>query len=631
MNKFYKIVISILLVLLIILFVIKGSSNKKIEDKYINGESISSIANLVNNQYSINEKLNSIVNNKKYTFEDPYIELNPYKISPLSAIIIFQTDNNEELKLYINGKYETTFESSKKHIIPIYGLREDFDNVIKLETSISTIEHTIKTEASNIKYPLKIAKSYKTDDLYFTVASYETYLTAWDYEGNLRFYLTTDNRMDVEWLENGHFIIGVTHGQFAENFLGFVEMDYLGKIYNYYTMENGFSFESQILSNGNIMSAGGSEAVYIRNQVIYEMNPMNGQKVSEINFTDIIKNIDPSFDEKYLGQKAIRNGFYYNEDTKELIVSFRGWDAIVSVNYETKQLNYIFTNPNNELFKNSVWDKYIIKLESGRYPLGEHSPKITNEGNIAFFNNGYNRYHGFENGGNDSVTSYSNNYSSAEIYKIDNMKARLVWKFDANKRLFSHQYGSISIDDDNKKLVNFGYVLKDDYRKSEKNTLSNAEASSDNIYARIYEIDNNNNIVFDAVCEEGKYRVFKHKLYTKNSKNTEVYRLNSFNTIPKIDLSIKTQKDINLVNMNEWIYSAELTRNTFVTNYDINQDDTIKLYLMNNDGKVYMLSYHDKNDSFKGRIFNIEIPSGKYALFIELNNQLYNPNRIYDF
>ena len=630
MNKVLRFVISLLLILLIVLFAVKGSSNKKIENMYLSGESISSITSFVNNQYEINERLDSVTNNKKYTLESPYIELNPYKISPLSAIIIFQTDKNEEVKLYINDKFETTFESAKKHIIPIYGLKENFDNVIKIETSSSTMEHIIKTNASNIKYPLKVSKSYKTDDLYFTVASYETYLTAWDYDGNLRFYLTTDNRMDVEWLENGHFIIGVTQGQFAENFLGFVEMDYLGKIYNYYTMENGFSFESQILSNGNIMSAGGDEAVYIKNQVVYEMNPENGQKVSEINFTDIIKGIDPSFDEKYLGQKAIRNGFYYNENTKELIMSFRGWDAIVSVNYETKQLNYVFTNPNNELFKNSVWNKYIVKLESGRYPLGEHSPKITNDGSIAFFNNGYNRYHGFENGGNDSVSAYSNNYSSAEIYRIDNMKAKLVWQFDADKKLFSHQYGSISIDSNNKKLINFGYVLKDDYRKNDKNTLSNAEASPDNIYARIYELDNNN-IVFDATCEEGKYRAFKHKLYNDNTMNTQVYKLNTYNTISKNKLEINNKNDLDLKNMNDWIYNAEFTKNTFTTNYSINQEDNIKLHLMNKEGKVYSLLYHDKTDSFKGKIFNIEIPSGRYALFIELNNQLYNPNKIYDF
>ena len=92
-------------------------------------------------------------------------------------------------------------------------------------------------------------------------------------------------------------------------------------------------------------------------------------------------------------------------DLKELVLSFRGWDTVLSVNYETKKLNWIFTDPSNELFKSKVWNKYKVKLVSGRYPLGEHSTKITKEGYIAFFNNGYNRLHGFENGGNDNLFS----------------------------------------------------------------------------------------------------------------------------------------------------------------------------------------------------------------------------------
>ena len=36
--------------------------------------------------------------------------------------------------------------------------------------------------------------------------------------------------------------LGTAQGQFAENFVGFAEMDYLGKIYNYYTFIVLFSF-----------------------------------------------------------------------------------------------------------------------------------------------------------------------------------------------------------------------------------------------------------------------------------------------------------------------------------------------------------------------------------------------------
>lgn len=625
MTKLSKTVIAIIIVLLIVFgYILTSNDSKKIE-KFFDKEAISIITDKVNNQYEINKRLNTIVEDNNYTINNPYIELNPYKISPLSAIIIFTTSTDTEVDLIINSKSVTKMESTKKHVIPVYGLKEDFDNKVELKMDDKTYEYIIKTNKSKNNYPLKISKSYETDDIYFTVASYETYLTGWDYQGNLRFYLTTDNRMDVEWLNNNHFIIGVSDGQFAENFIGFVEMDYLGKIYNYYTLENGYSFETQVLSNGNIMSAGGSTPVYIKDQVIFVIDPTTGKKVSEINFSDVFKSIDPTFPEKYLGQKAIRNGFYYNEDNKELIVSFRGWNCVFSVNYETKELNYIFTDPENELFKSNVWDKYKVTLESGRYPLGQHSPKITKEGYIAFFNNGYDRYHGFEAGGEDKVSYYKDNYSSGEIYKIENKKAYLVWSYDDKKKLFSHQYGSINIDSDNNKLVDFGYVLKDSYKKDPNATLSNAEASQDNIYARIIEIDKKDNIIFDAISEEGKYRAFKHKLYTDKTKNIDVSKLNIFNTILDTQLESASYKKSDLFNAEDWIYSADLTTNVFTTNYKIQDEDKLEIYLMNEKGKVYSFNYIDN------KIFNLNLPKGKYALFIKLNNTIYNTNKVYKF
>ena len=94
--------------------------------------------------------------------------------------------------------------------------------------------------------------------------------------------------MDVEWLDNGHFLIGTSQGQFAENFVSFVEMDYLGKIYNYYVPSNGYSFEFQSLSDGLFMLAGGKKPVYLEEQVIYTVNPSDGSTVNLINLSSLI-------------------------------------------------------------------------------------------------------------------------------------------------------------------------------------------------------------------------------------------------------------------------------------------------------------------------------------------------------
>ena len=624
------VIIAIIVCIILTIICIKETNKISV---YFESETQSSIPSYINDQYEINQKLMKVANNKNYTLDNAYVELNPYKISPLSAIIIFQTKEDEAIKVTINGYEFTTTEASKKHSIPIYGLYEDTTNVVVLEAGDQKVSYAIKTEKSGINYPLNIdyaSAKFTKNDIYFTVASYETWLTGWDTQGKLRFYLTQNNRMDVEWLDNGHFIIGTAEGQFAENFVGFVEMDYLGKVYNYYVPENGFSFESQILSNGHIMAAGGVTPVYVKEQVVYELDPKTGKKVSDINLSKIFKDIYPQFEDKYLGQKAIRNGFYYNEETKELVVSFRGWDTVFSVNYETKELNWIFTDPKNELFSDPVWNQYKVTLVNGRYPLGQHSTKITKDGYIAFFNNGYNRLHGFENGGEDKETSYLRNYSSAEMYDIKNKRARLVWSYNANKKLFSHQYGSVSIDDDNNKLVNFGYNAHDNYRHDKNGLLSESEKSPEHIYASIVEVDKYNRVIFRATCEEGKYRAFRHTLYNEETQNVDLGQLSYFNKVKKDKLDETSYKKLNLDTAQEWIYSLELTDNTLTTNYDIAEPDNIDIYFVNKSGKVFILNYKDKNDTQLKRIFNVDL-NGTYAIFIKVNDTLYNAHKVYEF
>lgn len=605
----------------------------EVVSNFLEGEKHTAILEMVSNQESINERLDKISNEKKYTFNDAYVEVNPYKISPLSCIIIFNTNKEETVTVYINDTLTTIMEATKKHVIPIYGLLENFDNKIKLVMNDEEIVYSMKTDASNLEFPLTVntrSETLNSEEMYFTVASYSTYLTAWDNLGNLRFYLTVDNRMDVEWLSNGHFLIGTSQGQFAENFVAFVEMDYLGKIYNYYVPSNGYSFEFQNLSDGTIMLAGGKNPVYLEEQVIYTIDPNSGDTKELINLAQVILSIDPEFDKVYLGQKAIRNAFYYNETTDELLVSFRGLDAVLSFNFKAKSLNWVFTNEANELFTREVWKNYLVKNKKGIYPLGQHSVIFTSEGDIAIFNNGYNRLHGFENGGNDLVSYYRDNYSSVDIFKISNNEAKLVWSFDDGRSMFSHQYGSVK-ETNLGYLMNFGYNLKNEYRLNEGGSLSKAEADQDNIYSRIIEVDKKKNILFDATCEEGKFRAFKHSLYSETTKNSNVAILNIYEKIEESLLEESTYKNENILSANEWIYTTNFTKNTFNTNYEINEDDEINLYLVNKTGKIYILKYKDKDTSAKNKIFNINLPNGEYSLYINLNGIVYKTNNVYKF
>ena len=611
------------------LHIYQGTSKSQ---KYFGDEVISSIYYEVSDQQEVNERLNKVTNDSSYTLTKAYTELNPYKISPLSGIIIFQTKNEEQIRVYVNNKYVTTMEASKKHTIPVWGLYEDFENTVRIEGATETADYTFKTEKSNLKYPLEVLENHQvTEDIYFMIASYSTHLTGWDTEGKLRFYLTENNSMDVEWLNNGHFLLGTPQGQNREQYIGFVEMDYLGKIYNYYTMKNGYSFEFQLLSNGNIMAAGGNVPVYMDHSMLYIMDPRNGNTVSDLDIYEIVKAIDPDFSDKYLGAGAIRNGFYYDENTNEVVVSFRNANTIWSFDYKEKKLNWVLTDPTNPLFQNEVWKQYLIETDTGRYPLAQHSPQLV-DGKLFYQNNGYDRLAVNDYGRSDAANTFNDAYTDCELLDIDRTthKAKTVWVYDQNKKWLSTKFGYARWNSDDSKLMNFGYIVNDDYRKT-TNTLLDLEKAPTDTSHRIIELDKDDKVVFDARSYEGKYRAFKHSIYSEVTNNISVNTLNMFNTIPNDSLTETTYRKVDLDNTVDWINSIDFTKNTLVTDYKFEKTDDVDIYLVNRAGKIYIMDYINPDDDKTAKIFNISLPVGQYALFIKVNDVLYKTNKVYQF
>ena len=105
---------------------------------------------------SLVERQDKITNNLKidgYTFENPNIIINPYEISPLTALVIFKTEENVEIKVTIKGidelsTFTHTFEKGREHYLPIYGLYADYNNEILMEYDLNG-EH--KSKIINIK------------------------------------------------------------------------------------------------------------------------------------------------------------------------------------------------------------------------------------------------------------------------------------------------------------------------------------------------------------------------------------------------------------------------------------------------------------------------------------------------
>lgn len=74
---------------------------------------------------ALTAKYKALVGDTKYTFASPYIKVNPYENAPLSALMIFHTDQAAQVSYKIIGKSSKTTISNKvdgyqtNHQVPI--------------------------------------------------------------------------------------------------------------------------------------------------------------------------------------------------------------------------------------------------------------------------------------------------------------------------------------------------------------------------------------------------------------------------------------------------------------------------------------------------------------------------------
>lgn len=185
-------------------------------------------------QTEMDSKIIDISSNGEYTFENPCVINNPYKISPLTSLIIFNTETPEMISVTINNTHTTVFEESTNHIIPIVGLNTNANNIIKLSMRDMTKELLIQTD-SLYEYidDLKI-KDYlngKKNLMLIKSSDAKPYIRGFDSNNNLIYYLKLGNITRANFYESTMQIVynsEVINNDISCNIK--IDMDYLGRI-----------------------------------------------------------------------------------------------------------------------------------------------------------------------------------------------------------------------------------------------------------------------------------------------------------------------------------------------------------------------------------------------------------------
>ncbi len=629
-----KIILIICIVILVVAvavvigyFLIKeNEKNKQIESYFIDKETISSQGDIVDSQKKKDEEIRLELENASCTFDSPCIIKNPYEISPLTALIIFQSAEDTTVKVSINGTFVTTMESSTVHSIPIYGLQAGIQNKVTLEMADKKKEIIIDTtdiSKGNLQVDISNPNATLNSPIYFLAGTMGTSAAAYDGNGNIVWYLTENYTLDMEFLDNGHILLSNNRASgISYTYDGFIEIDYLGKIYHNYSLKNGYHHEIIELNDGTFMVAGGSddtEAPYI-SDMIYRINKETGEVLDSLTIYEIFAGIDQEFADSLTGTNMIVNSVWYDEETDECIISIRGFNAVASVQYKEKKLNWLFSDPT---FFSEKFEPYLLEVtDNSRYPKGQHTAYLTEDGNLTVFNNDYNVLET----GSAYLIDYQNSYSSAVIYEIDGKEIKTLWEYDGNKEYFNYALGSFILDEDSK-LINFGWSYKAEAYREGVTIYDYAG----NTYARIVELNDNDEEIFSATIEEGIYRAYKHTLYNEITPN---YSLDDFALIDNNDKSalekVKTESLFTQLEAAiENPYDFELTSTTITMNVIFNPEEVVDILFVGRDDESYIYHYKSAGEIINSKL-NLQL-EGEYAVYLQINDELYDTGKILNF
>ena len=334
-----------------------------------------------------------------YSIDNPNVIVNPYGNSPLTALIMFETNDYSEVELTIKSKNGNSdinykFGKNKYHMIPIYGLYADYDNTVIIKSEGKENIVNIKTD----KLPDDFV--YVQDVTYDNFMFYNgNYPYAIDIDGEVRWYLNEHYFGDITFLGNSNIIIGSDSYTETGNNISFLKMNLLGKIYNEYLLDGDY-YGYSVLYEDNILvlsdkillidiQTGDDIREYIIND---DYDYLGVEEDSIIVGRDNIfyKVIDNSVEEIDYAYYRVRNDFYGDTSNYRIVPSERfGFlnetsvsdKKIALVNYDkveelkniniTRDVNRIKIINDNEdkiyLILDKFMDKRIYEVEDIKY------------------------------------------------------------------------------------------------------------------------------------------------------------------------------------------------------------------------------------------------------------------------
>ncbi|MDN6161834.1 MAG: aryl-sulfate sulfotransferase [Atopostipes sp.] len=492
----------------------------------------------LDDQKAIEKEIQKDYEKGSYNLEDPFVKLDPYDAAPLSALIIFETEEASSIQLTIGlGKDEEVIsknfdEEKKKHELPVLGLYPDKENTVKIEATNSrgeTEETKIKIKTDALPQDFMKTELINThpenmeNGLTFMVPNIGT-LYAVDSNADVRWYSSIKTRIVFNKLKNGHYL-QTAFSEEDENYKYLMERDFLGKLYHAYNIEvedydgqNIIHHDVVEMASGNFLATTHEpNSKYVEDHM-HEIDRETGITTQEMNVRD-------SFPEKsyteYDGKNADNNDWLHqnaiwpDDDGKSILISGRSQDAILKLDYPTGDIEWILAA--NEDWPEEYQDYLLEPIGEVDFPAGQHAVKVIDNPEIEeqeelkdiilFDNNAL-----ITRGDKEA----SGQYSQAIRYRINEKEKTVEQTWDYGKEHGEDFHSSI--------IGNVQYLYEQDNIILNSGAIDDEKYGTDR-YGKIVEVDaldNDSGEIFEVdVYGSGEaagnyiYRAYRYPLYSK--------------------------------------------------------------------------------------------------------------------
>ena len=648
-----KILIIVPIIILIILFVLIILNSKSTNKKLL--KDTKSLVTL-QSEYEKDFKTNG------YKIENPNIIIDPYKSSPLTALILFETKNDVTPKVTVVGKDNNTtithtFQNTTKHYLSIYGLYPDYENKVIIEYKEKgkqiKKEVTIKTDKLPDDFPLPTSVNSKKEELgtefYFYTPSSKGYSCAYDMNGDVRWYLTHFAIWDNTRLKNGNMLVSTERLINTPYYMtGLYEIDMFGKIYKEYSLPGGYHHDYYEMPNGNLLVATDDfdNKYGTVEDYIVELDRKNGKIVNKIDLKTILKMTDGKSENWTSYDWFHNNSVWYDEKTNSITLSGRHQDAVINIDYNTKKLNWIIGDSKNW---SKDYQKYFFKKvgENFEWQWSQHAAMITKEGYVFLFDNGNNK-----SKIKDNYVPADKSYSRGVMYKINkkNMTIEQIWEYgkERSSDFYSPYISDVDYLGKNHYIVHSGGIVKEDGKPSNQP----AGLSTGNIALKSDTVELlNDKVIFELVLPTNNYRVEKMNIY--NDTKLELGKAKRVGTLGKTKVTSKKYGIINNTKNIKSIskkYNIKLTKEedrlVFSGRFKRKNNVNIILYknLKSNYYKVKVSKHpytalcvdifteeENKNGINITKYINKEGLKGKYSIYIEIDGVIYQTREYVKF